>query len=304
MTPASVSLRSVSGAVLAAAAFVCAGAATAEPVTLQLYPGAAPGSEHATQIEVSRPGKTGRILRNVTVPTLTVYAPPVGKANGVGVIIAPGGGFHILSIDNEGTALGQWFAERGVTAFVLKYRLNQTSPIDAVAMVQLAQYLGTIKASPDGEPALTQGEMQATADAFEAMRLVRSRAASFGVDPHHIGFVGFSAGAMLALKVGTTPDASVRPNFMAAIYGALRTGLAPQADSPPVFIAAAADDTLLPGKSQPIYAAWKAKGLDAELHIYDQGGHGFGMTPEGKDSDRWLGDFSAWLEAHGWLVHR
>jgi acetyl esterase/lipase len=291
-------IRSALGAVFAAVIVTWSGVAVAAPVTIPLYPGAAPGSEHATQAEVVSPGKTGRTLRNVTVPTLTVYAPAPGKANGVGVIIAPGGGFHILSIDNEGTALAEWFAARGVTAFVLKYRLNETSPNDAMAMVQLFQYLGTIKASPEGVPAVTPGEVQATADAFEAMTLVRKQAHRFGVDPHRIGFVGFSAGAMLALKVGTSADASVRPDFVAAIYGALRAGLTPPADGPPIFIAAAADDPLLPGKSQPIYAAWKAKGLDAELHIYDHGGHGFGMSPQGKDSDRWLGDFEAWLAAH------
>jgi len=280
------------------AAIAWSAAADAAPVTIPLYPGVAPGSEQATQTEVVSEGKTGRTLRNVTAPTLTIYAPLAGKANGVGVIIAPGGGFHILSIDNEGTALAEWFAARGVTAFVLKYRLNQTSPNDTVAMVQLIQYLGTIKSSPDGEPAVTPGETLATADAFQAMKLVRERARTYGVDPHRIGFVGFSAGAMLALKLGTAQDASIRPDFLAAIYGALRTGLTPPAGAPPVFVAAAADDTLLPGKSPPIYAAWKAKGLDAELHIYDHGGHGFGVAPQGKASDRWLSDFSAWLSAH------
>jgi acetyl esterase/lipase len=295
-------IRSAITAGFAAAVVALSGvAAAAPPATIPLYPGAAPGSEHATQVEAASDGKTGRTLRNVTVPTLTVYAPPAGKANGVGVVIAPGGGFHILSIDNEGTALADWFAARGVTAFVLKYRLNQTSANDALAMVQLFQYLGTIKSSPDGEPAATPGEAQATADAFQAMRLVRERARAFGVDPHRIGFVGFSAGAMLGLKLGASQDAAVRPDFLAAIYGALRTGLAPPAGAPPIFVAAAADDTLLPGKSQPIYAAWKAKGLDAELHIYDHGGHGFGMAPQGKASDRWISDFGAWLSARHWI---
>src|ERR1700761_8459523 len=96
-------------------------AAAADPVVIPLYAGPAPGSEKATQVEVTMPGKTGRTLRNITVPTLTLYAPKAGTGNGVAVIVAPGGGYHILSIDNEGTALAQRLADRGVTAFVLKY---------------------------------------------------------------------------------------------------------------------------------------------------------------------------------------
>jgi len=273
-------------------------AASAEPTIVPLYVGPAPGSEQATQTEVSTAGKTGRVLRNVTVPTLTVYAPAPGAANGVAVIIAPGGGFHILSIDNEGTALARRLAARGVTAFVLKYRLNQTPANEALAMMQLMKFLGTIKSAPDGMIPVTLGETQASADAVQAMTLVRARAGAFGVDPHKVGFVGFSAGAVLALKVATDPDASVRPDFVAAIYGLLPTGLTPPPGGPPIFIAAASDDPLIPGKSLPIYQAWEARRLSAELHLYDKGGHGFGVAPQGTTSDHWLADFDSWLEEH------
>ncbi len=285
-----------------AAAIVIAGAARAEPVTVPLYAGPAPGSEHATQVETSRPTSGGRILRNITQPTLTVYAPASGAANGVGVIVIPGGGFHILSIDNEGTKVAEWLSARGVTAFVLKYRLNETSPIDALAVAQMMKFLATGPASPGGLIPVTVGETEGNADAARAVTLVRSRAAEWGVDPHRVGVVGFSAGAMLTLGLATSPDPSVRPDFAAPIYGLLRPGLAPAPDAPPIFVAAATDDALLPGRSIPIYQAWVAAHRPAELHLYDKGGHGFGMEHQGDTSDHWIEDFGHWLVEHGWMA--
>jgi acetyl esterase/lipase len=272
-------------------------AAPAGPIPL--YPGAAPGSEHAAQVEVSMPSPAGRMLRNITRPELLVFSPPPGTANGVGVIVAPGGGFHILSIDNEGTVVAQRLAALGLTVFVLKYRLNETPANDIAAMARMYAYLALIHGAPDGAPPVTEGETLATADAFQAMRLVRSHARDWALDPHRIGFLGFSAGAMLALKVGADDDAATRPDFLAAIYGVLRQGHAPLTAAPPLFIAAAADDSLLPGRSPLIYAAWKAAGRSAELHIYDHGGHGFGMLQQGVDSDRWFEAFTGWLQEHG-----
>ena len=283
------------------AALALVEAAWADPVTVPLYSGPAPGSEQALQKEVSTPNREGRVLRNVTRPTLTVYAPAPGTANGVGILVLPGGGFHILSIDNEGDHVAEWLAARGVTAFVLKYRLNETSPSGVLAMAQLMKYLSTIKTAPDGFPVLTTGESQAAADAVRAMTLVRAHAKEWGVDPHKIGALGFSAGALLTLDLATSADAAVRPDFAAPIYGALRQGMAPGADAPPLFVAAAGDDPLLPGKSLPIYQAWTARHRPVELHIYDRGGHGFGMTRQGTTSDRWIDDFGAWLVEHGWM---
>jgi len=113
--------------------------------------------------------------------------------------------------------------------------------------------------------------------------------------------MGFSAGALITLSVATSPDAAIRPDFAAPIYGALRPGLSPTADAPPLFIAAATDDALLPGRSLPIYQAWVAAHRPAELHLYDRGGHGFGMEHQGTTSDHWIEDFGAWLTEHGWM---
>jgi len=283
-------------------ALTLAGAASADPMVIPLYSGPAPGSEHATQKELSTAMGPSRILRNVTEPTLTVYAPAPGTANGVGIIVAPGGGFHILSIDNEGVEVAQWLAARGVTAFVLKYRLDETSPVDAVAMVQMMKYLAAIKTAPDGFPTVTDGEREANADAVRAMILVRSHAGEWKVDPHRIGFIGFSAGALLTMSVATSPDVAVRPDFAASIYGALRPGLVPPADAPPLFIAAATDDGLLPGRSPPIYDAWVAAHRPVEMHLFDRGNHGFGMERHGTTSDHWIEEFGWWLEEHGLMA--
>jgi acetyl esterase/lipase len=131
---------------------------------------------------------------------------------------------------------------------------------------------------------------------------VRANARDWGVDPRRIGVVGFSAGALLTLSLATSADAAIRPDFAAPIYGALRPGLAPGADAPPLFIAAASDDQLLPGRSLPIYQAWAAARRPAELHLYDHGGHGFGMEHQGATSDHWIDDFAAWLTEHGWMA--
>ena len=283
-------------------ALTLSGAAWGDSVVVPLYSAPAPGSEHASQKELSSAMGPTRILRNVTEPTLTIYAPAPGTANGVGIIVAPGGGFHILSIDNEGVDVAQWLAARGVTAFVLKYRLDETSPLDAVAMAQMMRYLATIKTSPGGFPAVTEGEKQADADAARAMTLVRTRAGEWGVDPHKVGFIGFSAGALLTMSVATNADPGVRPDFAASIYGALRPGLNPPADAPPLFLAAATDDALLPGRSLPIYDAWVAVHRPVEMHLFDRGNHGFGMEHHGTTSDHWIDEFGWWLEEHGLMA--
>jgi len=264
----------------------------------------APAAASPAHPEGTLPSPGGRILHNITQPSLTVFPAPAGAANGAAVIIAPGGGFHILSFDNEGIAVAQWLAARGVTAFVLKYRLNET-PADPVGTtVTLMKYLQSMKGAPDGLPPATLGETQATADALAAMTLVRARAHDWGLDPHKIGFLGFSAGAMLALNVVTRGEPGTRPDFVGVIYGALRPTAIVPADAPPAFIAAAADDPLLPGNAAPIYEAWKKAGRPAELHLYDKGGHGFGMKPQGADSDHWIDEFAWWLEEKGFLARR
>lgn len=283
------------GALLAA--IVAVGPTQAEdgPV-FRLRPGA-PAPTGEEQVEI-RDGL--RTLRNVTDPTLTVYAPAPGRANGAAVIVAPGGAFLMLSLDGEGTLVAQRLAERGVTAFVLKYRLEPTPTPDPAFSLAMMQRLLQVRQSPPG-PGVPpfKTEPLAVEDAQAAIRLVRAQAGAFHLDPHRIGFLGFSAGAIVATDVSTGPDADARPDFVGVIYGALRNPV--PADAPPAFFATAADDPLLADQAIPMVQAWRAAHRPAELHLYERGGHGFGLTPKGTTSDHWLDEFCWWMQSRGLL---
>ncbi len=293
------------GAVLAAG-LACVGAArAAEPAVIPLHrPGAAPAA--------TPPERTEKLMgelrvRNVSQPSLTVFAPEPGKANGAAVIVAPGGGFVMLSWESEGVLVAKRLAEQGVTAFVLKYRLAKT-PEDPTAF--LADFMRRMRAAgasatPGAPPQVMQqpleDEPEAAADAADAIRLVRGRAGEWGVDPKRIGFLGFSAGGITAAHVATGA-ASGRPDFVGVIYGALRDPV--PAGAPPAFIATAADDPLLKDAAIPMFEAWRKAGAPAELHLYERGGHGFGLTPKGTSSDHWFDEFLWWLQARGLLKPR
>jgi len=277
------------------------GAATTLPV-LPLYSGSAPGSEHATQHEIRSPVLGEERVRNVTHPTLTAYLPTDNQATGTAVVIAPGGGFLMLSIQSEGEQVAKWLAARGIAAFVLKYRLNPT-PDDGAAFQE--QLLELMQSARDQDTAKsvgkTEGAKQAMADGLEAVRLVRQHAAEFGVSPDRIGFLGFSAGGMIAMNLATTYGADSRPNFVGSIYGALPEDHAVPEDAPPLFLAVAADDPLLAGASAPIFTAWRAKNKQAEMHVFQHGGHGFGLKQTGNSSDHWIDEFKWWMQSQGLL---
>jgi len=252
------------------------------------------------------PERTEKLLgelrvRNVSQPSLTPFLPAPGKATGAAVIVAPGGGFMMLSWESEGTAVARRLADAGVAAFVLKYRLDPT-PDDSAAFTR--QFMATMaslaKGGGGGAGTLPNfaAEAPAAADAAEAIRLVRSRASEWGVDPHRVGLVGFSAGGITAANVATGP-ATGRPDFVGIIYGALSKAV--PADAPPAFIATAADDPLLRAAAIPMFEAWRAAGRPAELHLYEKGGHGFGMVPKGTSSDHWFDEFVWWMQASGLL---
>ncbi|HWU14913.1 MAG TPA: alpha/beta hydrolase [Caulobacter sp.] len=247
-------------------------------------------------------GGSGRVVRNVSQPRLEVFAPAPGKSTGAAMIIAPGGGFQFLSIDNEGEALARWLADRGVTAIVLRYRTVRSPADQTQFKQQVIKLFQTGGLRPGGLDALGQpgGE-----DGRAAVRTVRARAASLGVDPSRVGFIGFSAGAWVALSTAAAADASERPNLLAAIYPVRPASFQPPADAPPLFLAAAADDPLLKVEGQiDLYQLWRAGRRPAELHLYPRGGHGFGMSPQGTASDRWIDAFAAWLQGYSWLSAR
>ena len=134
-----------------------------------------------------------------------------------------------------------------------------------------------------------------SADGRAAVKLLRSRAAEWNLDPHRIGILGFSAGGGVATGTATEYEAAERPDFAALIYGAGTPRTIP-ADAPPLFILAAADDPVVPAtRSKELFSRWRAAGHSAELHLYATGGHGFGMLEQGLPSDRWIEVFHAWL---------
>lgn len=266
-----------------------------EPI--RLFDGPAPGSEDWTHDELAyfSVGFQTDVVTNVAVPTLVPVLPEHG--NGAAVIVAPGGGYHALSINSEGFDVARWLADRGVAAFVLKYRLV---PCGEDAVAELAE-----KSANDPEQVGRDMERVAplaTADGEAAVRLVRDRAAEFGVAPDRVGFMGFSAGGNVTMRVAYASDVHARPDFLAPIYAAVRDDeLAdPPPGSGPVFVAAATDDPLgLATDAIRIYERWRNAGLPVELHMYTRGGHGFGMRRQGLPSDTWIDRFGEWLDDAG-----
>ena len=291
-----------------------AGTIQAQQPIIRLYSGVAPGSENAKQTEVSfvNPDKQTRI-RNVTQPTLTAYLPERDKANGTAIIVAPGGGFMHLAMEKEGADMARWLQTRGVAAFVLKYRLMDSGTEEEYRNQAAGMARATAASSTPAAPAATPTAMPApnparqkavefaVADGAQAVKIVRGRAAEWGIAPDRIGLMGFSAGGMLTMGVVMKNDAESRPNFAAPIYGGNTNGVAVTKDAPPLFIAAAQDDPVASVSSAQLYLAWKAAGRVAELHLYSQGGHGFGMTKRGLPVDSWVDRFGEWLNVQGWL---
>lgn len=269
---------------------------------IRLYEGPAPGSESWTHRERvnNRNGWQTRIVYNVTAPTLAVFRPDPAKANGTALVICPGGGFHALSIDSEGFKVARWLNERGVTCFVLKYRLVECKTDDPVT--ELAAKSEN-RQKQDEDTALVI--KLATADGQKAVAHVRQCAQTYGINPQRIGIMGFSAGGTVAASVAYNYTAESRPDFAAPIYlqyeWTLKGEVPP--DAPPMFILAATDDELgLAPHSVRLYNDWTAAGKPAELHLYSTGGHGFGMRKKNLPSDRWIRLFADWLGVQGLLA--
>jgi acetyl esterase/lipase len=299
-----VSLRGVGVLGIVAASW----AASAQQQVIPLYAGTAPGSEGWTQQEAVSPAPwnpQAKLVRNVVKPTLTVYLPKA-NATGTAVIVAPGGGFRFLSWDYEGTDVAEWLTERGIAAFVLKYRVMYTGATEAEFRKSWDEMNQSIAASKAGgrdahaEEKMHEAETLAAADGRQAVKLVRERAAEWGIAPDRIGLMGFSAGAITTDAVLLVHSAADRPDFGAPIYGAPMGEVTVPADAPPLFIACADDDKLVsPGGSVKMYWAWHTAGKPAELHIYARGGHGFGMTKKNVPTDAWIEQFYEWLKVEG-----
>lgn len=247
----------------------------------------------------SRLGAGNPAVRNVTQPTLTPVLPDPAKANGAAVIVAPGGGFMMLSMQSEGFDVARALADRGIAAFVLKYRLEPT-PAEPKAFLEAM--MRRFSAKPDMAAVLASRHPEPTADALAALRLVRSRAREWKIDPRRVGVIGFSAGAMTALELVQTVPTAEMPAFFGYIYGPQGVQTAP-AEAPPMFDAIAFDDPLFRPVDFPIAAAWQRAGRKVELHAYQKGGHGFGgLGAPGTTTTLLLDQFTSWLSMQGFLA--
>ena len=261
-----------------------------EPVSWEIWPGEAPGKEVdlGPEVDITKPGDTliagKRIIKlhNVSVPTVTIYKPDPSIDTRTAVLIAPGGGFWILAMDLEGTEVAAWLNTLGVTGIVLKYRV----PGEAWDPEQ--KWLSSVQ---DGQ---------------RAMSLVRGRAEEIGIDPNKIGIMGFSAGGAPVMgtalstrrmykPVDEYDEVSFRPDFAAPIYSG---GMPPEAelseDSPPFFMATAHDD-FNPLDMAKMYIALNEANISAELHIYESGGHGYGLRRTGLPVTSWNDRMEDWM---------
>jgi acetyl esterase/lipase len=268
----------------------------AQPAAITLNTGPLPGAS----VQESWHSQYNSVFaRNVTVATLTPFLPAAGKASGAAVIVAPGGGFRTLSMENEGWQVAQPLADRGVAAFVLKYRLNQT-PADIPGFERAMAEIFSASAkrpTPPQDPAAAYAPQ--IADARAAFALVRARAREWHVDPERIGMLGFSAGAMLTMAT-TLHGQDAKPAFIGNIYGPLAAAKVP-ADAPPLFIALAADDPFFGNAGFGLIDSWRSAKRPVELHLFEQGGHGFGMYRKTTTSTGWFDSYVRWLDMHGYL---
>lgn len=236
-----------------------------------------------------------QLLRNVRTATMYPVLPAAGKANGRAVLVVPGGGYTFVAIDNEGLPVAQRLADLGYTAFVLVYRVKPTPAADADFETWLQKDIAERFSKPrvPGAPEL---EFQpAVDDAKAAMRWLREHAGEFGVKPAQIGFIGFSAGARTGQRLVEQATADEMPANLALIYGGLAASQ-PKAPVPPLFAAQAGDDPLFPVTGIDLLHSWKQAGQRAELHVYEKGGHGFGLRNlRGETSDGWIDAYLAWL---------
>lgn len=267
------------------------GARAAEPLVVPLWVDGAPGTEgHRDEAERPEPGhEQDDWITNIHNPSVTVYLPAADVATGAAIVVAPGGGHRFLAIGHEGHAVGQWLAEHGIAAFVLRYRLyrQEGSPYDRDDMI---------------------------ADGERAIRLVRSRASEWRVNPDRIGLLGFSAGGDLVLATSGASDpgdataadpidrVSSRPDFQVPIYagGLDRNPPGISSDTPPTLLILAGDDRdgIAIGSAE-LYLALRKASVPVEMHIYGSGGHGFGLRPGQRAVDHWPDRLVDWMHDLG-----
>ena len=259
------------------------------PPSFPLWPNGAPGSEaRKGEAEITTPGN----LVNVHNPSIVAYLPSKENATGAAVIICPGGGHRNLAIDHEGYNVGKWLSEHGIAGFVLKYRLARETN-------------STYKI-----------ETHALADGQRAIKLVRSRAKEWNINPSAVGIIGFSAGGEIAamaatradVNLGNTPDEvdqqKSRPDFQGLFYPAIPKEMKIEKDTPPAFMVCGYGDRQNISEGLPeLYLTFKRAGASAELHVYSGAGHGFGLRDSNKSpAGAWPARFEEWLRDRKFLT--
>ena len=244
------------------------------------------------------------MARNITKATLTPFLPKKGTANGAAVIVAPGGGFRWLSMGNEGWEVAQALADKGIAAFVLKYRLNPT----AESLDEFKEFMNRPFTPPapaaDGSatPPPARPPMDLSnqlADAEAAYTMILKRAKEWGVDTARLGMIGFSAGAGLTMHT-TLNSKVVELDFIGPIYGGMGPIEVPK-NAPPMFNVIASDDFLFRGQFG-VVESWYKAGRPVEFHLYQNGGHGFGLGNPDRTSNKWFDAFIHWLDVNDFLV--
>ncbi len=274
---------------------------SAQQKVIQLYDGPAPGSETWNWNEAENDNNEWKtkVVYNVSRPTLTVFSPDADKAIGTAIIIAPGGGFHALSINSEGYDVANWLVKKGITCFVLKYRLAHSKTTDPVA--EMMAKWGKKEFDDENEAVIPL----VIADGKAAIAYVRKHASEFNIAPDRIGIMGFSAGGTVTASAIFNYTKENRPDFAAPIYPFFLPAMhgTVASDAPPLFIATASDDGLgLAQHSVDLYNKWLSTKHDAELHMYARGNHGFGMRKQNLPTDNWIERFGEWLGVQGFLT--
>lgn len=233
-------------------------------------------------------------VRNTVEATLLPVLPERGMATGAAVIVAPGGAFMALAYDHEGIRVAHALAERGIAAFVLKYRLKPTPrawpEFGKVMTAQMTNWIGK-----PGAGLKVETPPPAVDDALAALRLVRQRARSWKVDPARIGMMGFSAGARLTLATAKAATGDDMPAFIAPIYPPMETVAVPPA-APPLFVAMASDDPLSGKAGHGLIESWIDAGKSVEFHSFRAGGHGFGLGARDNTTAGWIDLLVRWIE--------
>lgn len=264
----------------------------------KLYPGAAPGSEQWRLPEEARTTANGTTYFNVSAPSFTAYLPLKERANGMGIIILPGGGLRLLGVDQDMQAVIRRLNDAGIAAFVLKYRIRQGTPPSppkagaAPATPPKFPYMEIRNANANpapGDAELTQVLDMAVADTRKAMAMIRAEAAHWSVEPERIGLMGTSAGGGVAIGTLLAQPAEERPIFIASLYGPALQDVTVPSDAPPLFLATDSNHGAVTDGLVALFTMWKHAGRLAELHSFEVPVFQF-------PSSLWIDRFMTWLE--------